>query len=39
MPYEMEYPFGQFKSSVLILSPLSSLDFSLRKALALSNVA
>ena len=35
MPYGLEYPFGQFKSAVLILFPSSSLCPLLRMALAL----
>ena len=37
MLYGMEYPFGQFKSAVLILFPPSSLGSSLRMVLALYN--
>jgi len=37
--YSMEYPFGQFKSVVLILFPLSSLGPSLRMVLALQSTA
>ena len=39
MFYGMEFPFGQFKSAVLIMSPPSSLGPLLRKALALYNTA
>ena len=39
MSYGMEYPFGQFKSAVLILFPLSSLGPSLQMALAWYNTA
>ena len=39
MSYSMEYPFGQFKSAVLILFPPSSLGPSLIKALAQCNTA
>jgi len=35
MSYGMEYPFGQFKSAVLILFPHSFLSPSLQIALAL----
>jgi len=35
----MEYPFGQFKSAVQILFPLSSLHPLLRMASALFNTA
>ena len=37
--YGVEYPFGQFKSVVLTLFPLSSLGPSLRMALALYSTA
>lgn len=39
MPYSMEYPFGQFKSAVLILLPPSSLSSLLQKALDLYSTA
>jgi len=39
MTYGMEYPFGLFKSAVLILFPHSILGPSLMKALALYNTA
>jgi len=39
MSYGMEYPFGQFKSAVLIQFPPSSLGPSLRMALALYSTA
>lgn len=39
MSYGMEYPFGQSKSTVLILYPLSSLGPSLWVALALYSTA
>ena len=39
MSYDTEYPFGQFKSSLLILFPPSSLGPLLRMALALFNTA
>jgi len=39
MSYGMEYLFGQFKSAILILFPLTSLDSQLRMALALYNTA
>ena len=37
--YDMEYPFGQFKSAVLILFPPSSLSPLLRMTLSLYNTA
>ena len=37
--YGMEYPFGQFKSAVLILFPPSSLGLSLQMSWALHNTA
>ena len=37
MPYGMEYPFGQFKSAILILFPPTSLWSQLRMTLALYN--
>jgi len=39
MLYGTEYPFGQFKSAVQILFPLSSLHPLLRMASALYNTA
>jgi len=39
MPYDMEYPFVQVKSAVLILFPPSSLGSSLQMALALYSAA
>jgi len=39
MSHGMEYPFGQFKSAVLILFPSSSLGLSLKMALVLYNTA
>jgi len=39
MPYGTEYPFGQFKSAVLIPLPPSSLSPSLQMALALYRTA
>ena len=39
MSYGIEYPFGQFKSAVLILFPPNSLGPSLRVALALYNAS
>jgi len=39
LSYGIEHLFGQFKSSVLILSPPTSLGSSLRMALALYNTA
>ena len=39
MPYDMEYPFGQFILAILILFPLSSLGASPWMTLALYNGA